>query len=180
MKNEMPGCARCPIEPQDRLCQKEDGKSPKYCPTLKNEEAINKSQLELKKPGILVTHQNAEPPLQWLTLIVTQTIVYIGCMHPGFFSQFVALLNHPEVLIPVRNPIPLRNFFTRSPGVKRVGRNGISFVNPVVNPYDPGITFPDSSVRASRCLFFRAFSAVSLVLWTEITLFARFAGSDSS
>ena len=48
MKNEMPGCARCPIEPQDRLCQKEDGKSPKYCPTLKNEEAINKSQLELK------------------------------------------------------------------------------------------------------------------------------------
>ena len=46
MKNELPGCARCPIEPQDRLCQKEDGKSPKYCPTLKNEEAITKSQLE--------------------------------------------------------------------------------------------------------------------------------------
>jgi len=49
----MPGCARCPIEPQDRLCQKEDGKSPKYCPSRKNEEAINKSQLELKKPDIL-------------------------------------------------------------------------------------------------------------------------------
>ena len=53
MKNELPGCARCPIEPQDRLCQKEDGKSPKYCPSRKNEEAINKSQLELKKPDIL-------------------------------------------------------------------------------------------------------------------------------
>ena len=78
MKNEMPGCARCPSEPQDRLCQKEDGKSPKYCPTLKNEEAINKSQLELKKPGILVTHQNAEPPLQWLTLIVIQTRLFIS------------------------------------------------------------------------------------------------------
>jgi hypothetical protein len=76
----------------------------------------------------------------------TQNIVYIGCMHPGFFSQFVALSNHPEALIPVRNPIPLRNFFTRSPCVKRVWRNGISFVNPVINPYDPGITFPDSSV----------------------------------
>ncbi len=46
MNSELPGCARCPIEPQDRLCQKEDGKSPKYCPTLKNEEAITKSQLE--------------------------------------------------------------------------------------------------------------------------------------
>ena len=78
MKNELPRCACCPIEPQDRLCQKEDGKSPKYCPTLKNEEAINKSQLELKKPGILVTHQNAEPPLQWLTLIVIQTRLFIS------------------------------------------------------------------------------------------------------
>jgi uncharacterized metal-binding protein len=53
MKNELPGCARCPIEPQDRLCQKEDGKSPKYCPTLKNVKAITKSQLELTKPDIL-------------------------------------------------------------------------------------------------------------------------------
>ena len=53
MKNELPGGARCPIEPQDRLCQKEDGKSPKYCPTLKNVKAITKSQLELTKPDIL-------------------------------------------------------------------------------------------------------------------------------
>jgi hypothetical protein len=49
MNNELAGCARCPIEPQDRLCQKENGKSPKYCPTLKNEEAITKSQLEMTK-----------------------------------------------------------------------------------------------------------------------------------
>ena len=53
MKNELPGCARCPIEPPERLCQKEDGKSPQYCPTLKKEEAISKSRLELKKPDIL-------------------------------------------------------------------------------------------------------------------------------
>ncbi len=53
MKNDLPGCARCPIEPQDRLCQKEDGKSPEYCPTLKNEDAITKSQLELRKPHIM-------------------------------------------------------------------------------------------------------------------------------
>ena len=53
MKNDLPGCARCPIEPQDRLCQKEDGKSPEYCPTLKNEHAITKSQLELRKPHIM-------------------------------------------------------------------------------------------------------------------------------
>ena len=30
MKNDLPGCARCPIEARDRLCQKENGKSPKY------------------------------------------------------------------------------------------------------------------------------------------------------
>ena len=46
MKNDLPGCARCPIEPQDRLCQKEDGKSPQDCLTLKNEDAITKSQLD--------------------------------------------------------------------------------------------------------------------------------------
>ena len=52
MNNDLPGCARCPIEPQDRLCQKEGGKSPDYCPTLKNEDAITKSQRELRKPHI--------------------------------------------------------------------------------------------------------------------------------
>ena len=30
MKNDLPGCARCPIEARDRLCQKGNGKSPKY------------------------------------------------------------------------------------------------------------------------------------------------------
>ena len=53
MKNELPGCARCPIEPQERLCQNEDGKSPKYCPTRKNEQAISRARLELEKPDIL-------------------------------------------------------------------------------------------------------------------------------
>jgi len=53
MKNDLPGCARCPIEARDRLCQKEDGKSPKYCPTMNNQESISKALTELKKPDVL-------------------------------------------------------------------------------------------------------------------------------
>ena len=53
MRNELPGCARCPIEARDRLCQKENGKSPKDCPTLNNKEAISKAIKELKKPDVL-------------------------------------------------------------------------------------------------------------------------------
>lgn len=53
MKNELPGCARCPIEARDRLCQNENGKSPKNCPTLNNKEAISKAIKELKKPDVL-------------------------------------------------------------------------------------------------------------------------------
>ena len=53
MRNELPACARCPIEARDRLCQKENGKSPKNCPTLNNMEAISKSIRELKKPDVM-------------------------------------------------------------------------------------------------------------------------------
>ena len=53
MQNELPGCARCPIEAGDRLCQKEDGKSPKYCPTKNNTKSISKALTELKKPDVL-------------------------------------------------------------------------------------------------------------------------------
>ena len=33
MRDKMPNCARCPFDAGDRLCQKQDGKAPGYCPT---------------------------------------------------------------------------------------------------------------------------------------------------
>ena len=53
MNNDLPGCARCPIEARNRLCQKEDGKSPKFCPTMNNKEAISNALNELKKPDVM-------------------------------------------------------------------------------------------------------------------------------
>ena len=53
MNSDLPGCARCPIEARDRLCQKEDGKSPNFCPTMNNKEAISNALNELKKPDVL-------------------------------------------------------------------------------------------------------------------------------
>ncbi|UCF91921.1 MAG: DUF1847 domain-containing protein [Desulfobacterales bacterium] len=53
MKNEAPGCARCPFATQERVCQKEEGQAPSFCPTATKEEAIEKALAELKKPEIL-------------------------------------------------------------------------------------------------------------------------------
>jgi uncharacterized metal-binding protein len=53
MKTELPGCARCPFVIQDRLCQKENGKSPSFCPTQNDKDVIDKALKELKKPDIL-------------------------------------------------------------------------------------------------------------------------------
>jgi uncharacterized metal-binding protein len=53
MSAELPGCARCHFATQDRLCQKEDGKSPNFCPTQNYEEVIGKALDEFKKPDIL-------------------------------------------------------------------------------------------------------------------------------
>jgi uncharacterized metal-binding protein len=53
MSAELPGCARCHFATQDRLCQKEDGKSPTFCPTQNYEEVIGKALDEFKKPDIL-------------------------------------------------------------------------------------------------------------------------------
>ena len=51
--NELAGCARCPFDTKDRLCQTEGGKSPAFCPTDKYQAAVNASLEELKKPEIL-------------------------------------------------------------------------------------------------------------------------------
>jgi uncharacterized metal-binding protein len=52
MNRQLPACARCPIDAPDRLCQREDGQSPPYCPTLNHGEAISKALAELEKPAI--------------------------------------------------------------------------------------------------------------------------------
>jgi uncharacterized metal-binding protein len=53
MKPDFAGCARCPFETTDRICQKEDGKAPPFCPTANKAEAIEKALEELKKPDVL-------------------------------------------------------------------------------------------------------------------------------
>ncbi|MBN1356933.1 DUF1847 domain-containing protein [bacterium] len=41
MKNKLPDCAHCPVEPARRLCQKEGGLSPDWCPT-RNRDLIDR------------------------------------------------------------------------------------------------------------------------------------------
>ena len=53
MTHELAGCARCPFNTQDRLCQTEDGQSPSFCPTENYQAAVDGSMRELKKPEIL-------------------------------------------------------------------------------------------------------------------------------
>jgi uncharacterized metal-binding protein len=53
MKPDVAGCARCPFETTDRICQKEDGKAPPFCPTVNKTEVIEKALEELKKPDVL-------------------------------------------------------------------------------------------------------------------------------
>ncbi|MHB8910548.1 MAG: DUF1847 domain-containing protein [Syntrophales bacterium] len=53
MDQELPGCARCPFEPQARICQNEEGKAPPFCPTVNREAVIAKALEELKKPEIM-------------------------------------------------------------------------------------------------------------------------------
>ena len=40
MKSERPNCARCPYNHTDRLCRKENGKAPPFCPTLNKSDLI--------------------------------------------------------------------------------------------------------------------------------------------
>ena len=53
MTKELAGCARCPIQTKDRLCQTEDGKSPSFCPTNNYQAVVDAATEELKKPDIL-------------------------------------------------------------------------------------------------------------------------------
>lgn len=53
MTTEVAGCARCPYDTRQRVCQKEDGKSPPFCPTDNYQEVIARALEEFNKPEIL-------------------------------------------------------------------------------------------------------------------------------
>ena len=53
MTTEVAGCARCPFDTKQRICQKEDGKSPPFCPTENYQEVIARALEEFNKPEIL-------------------------------------------------------------------------------------------------------------------------------
>lgn len=53
MTTEVAGCAQCPFDTKQRICQKEDGKSPPFCPTENYQEVIANALEEFNKPEIL-------------------------------------------------------------------------------------------------------------------------------
>ena len=53
MPNDLPNCARCPFNAPDRLCQKEGGKAPDFCPTRNMMELAEQSLEEYNTaPGL--------------------------------------------------------------------------------------------------------------------------------
>ncbi len=53
MTQEHAGCARCPFEVADRICTREEGKAPPFCPTVNKPEVFARAEEELKKPDVL-------------------------------------------------------------------------------------------------------------------------------
>ena len=53
MEKELPGCARCSFQTSERLCQKEDGNSPPFCPTKNYDEIIDKALKVLEDPEVM-------------------------------------------------------------------------------------------------------------------------------
>jgi uncharacterized metal-binding protein len=54
MKEKAPNCARCQYKVADRLCRKENGKHPDFCPTQNRAELVERSLNEYSnKPNIL-------------------------------------------------------------------------------------------------------------------------------
>ena len=51
--SKLAGCARCPFDTKQRLCQTEGGQSPAFCPTDNYQKAVEDSLEELRKPEIL-------------------------------------------------------------------------------------------------------------------------------
>jgi uncharacterized metal-binding protein len=53
MEKELPGCARCSFQASERLCQKEDGNAPPFCPTKNYDEIIQKALKVLEDPEVM-------------------------------------------------------------------------------------------------------------------------------
>jgi len=53
MKHTIPNCATCPFVITERLCRKEDGRSPDSCPTKNRTDLIDASMNEYQKPDVL-------------------------------------------------------------------------------------------------------------------------------
>jgi uncharacterized metal-binding protein len=52
MNEHLPGCARCPIDVADRICQAEGGKALSFCPTQNKTDIIAKARKELENPDV--------------------------------------------------------------------------------------------------------------------------------
>jgi uncharacterized metal-binding protein len=52
MNKKLPNCAQCPYEMAERICRKQDGKSPKSCPTTHKIELINKTIKQYEQPDL--------------------------------------------------------------------------------------------------------------------------------
>ncbi|MFC1515279.1 DUF1847 domain-containing protein [Thermodesulfobacteriota bacterium] len=52
MENSLSNCAKCPFDMPDRLCKKEDGKAPPFCPTQSKTALFDKCLEEYEKPDI--------------------------------------------------------------------------------------------------------------------------------
>ncbi len=52
MKDYLSNCAKCPFEMSERLCKKESGKAPPFCPTMNKSDLIDMSMEEYKKPDV--------------------------------------------------------------------------------------------------------------------------------
>jgi len=52
MNKRLPNCARCPYEMAERICRKQDGNSPKSCPTTNKNELIKETIKAYEKPDL--------------------------------------------------------------------------------------------------------------------------------
>lgn len=53
MRNDASNCAKCPFDMQDRLCKREDGNAPPFCPTQNKTALFDRCLTEYEKPEIL-------------------------------------------------------------------------------------------------------------------------------
>jgi uncharacterized metal-binding protein len=52
LKNKTPNCARCPYKVSERVCRKEGGQAPEFCPTINRTELADKSLREFDNSSL--------------------------------------------------------------------------------------------------------------------------------